>query len=85
MLLSSGVVWRYRSFAEFRSQCPGGDERLQRLVWERLDDALDWLVARGAPVVWDETGNPRTVGKRWSSWPRSSSPTRSTSAPTRNC
>src|SRR5262249_41765035 len=65
MLLSSCVVFRHRDFAAFREECPGGDERLQRLVWERLDDALDWLVARGAPVVWDETGTPRTVGKRF--------------------
>jgi len=65
MLLSSCVVWRHRDFDAFRAECPGGDERLQRLVWERLDDAIDWLVARGAPVVWEETGNPRTVGKRF--------------------
>ena len=45
---------------------PGGDERLQRLVWERLDDAVDWLeLARRRAVVWQETGNPRTVGKRF--------------------
>ena len=43
MLLSSGVVWRYRDFDEFRRQCPGGDEALQRLIWERLDEALEWL------------------------------------------
>src|SRR5581483_61036 len=48
-----------------RAECPDGDERLQRLVWERLDDALEWLVARGAPVVWEDTGNPRTTGKRF--------------------
>ena len=65
MLLSSCVVWRHRDFADFRAECPGGDERLQRLVHERLDDALAWLVARGAPVVWEETGNPRTSGKRF--------------------
>jgi fumarate reductase flavoprotein subunit len=65
MLLSSCVVWRHRDFADFRTECPKGDERLQRLVWERLDDAIDWLVARGAPVEWEETGNPRTVGKRF--------------------
>jgi len=65
MLLSSCVVWRHRDFGAFREECPGGDERLQRLVWERLDDALDWLIAHGAPVVWEETGNPRTVGKRF--------------------
>jgi succinate dehydrogenase/fumarate reductase flavoprotein subunit len=65
MLLSSCVVWRHREWAEFRRECPGGDERLQRLVWERLDDAIEWLVSLGAPVAWDETGNPRTVGKRF--------------------
>jgi succinate dehydrogenase/fumarate reductase flavoprotein subunit len=65
MLLSSCVVFRHRSFEDFRAECPGGDERLQRLVWERLDEAVEWLVARGAPVVWEETGNPRTVGKRF--------------------
>jgi succinate dehydrogenase/fumarate reductase flavoprotein subunit len=65
MLLSSGVVWRHRNWDDFRAECPGGDERLQRLVWERLDDALRWLESLGAPVVWTETGNPRTTGKRF--------------------
>jgi succinate dehydrogenase/fumarate reductase flavoprotein subunit len=65
MLLSSCVVWRHREWDEFRRECPGGDETLQRLIYDRLDDAIAWLVARGAPVVWDETGNPRTVGKRF--------------------
>ena len=65
MLLSSCVVWRHREWEEFRRECPDGDERLQRLVWERLDDAVAWLASRGAPVVWEETGNPRTVGKRF--------------------
>ena len=65
MLLSSGVIWRYRSWGDFRAECPGGDERLQRLVWERLDEAIAWLESLGAPVVAHETGNPRTVGKRF--------------------
>ena len=65
MLLSSGVIWRHLDWDEFRRECPGGDERLQRTVWERLDDALAWLESKGAPVVWEETGNPRTVGKRF--------------------
>ena len=65
MLLSSGVIWRHRDWDEFRRECPGGDERLQRLVWERLDDAIAWLVSKGAPVTWEETGNPRTTGKRF--------------------
>jgi fumarate reductase flavoprotein subunit len=34
-------------------------------VIERLDDALDWLRSLGAPVVWEESGNPRTVGLRF--------------------
>jgi succinate dehydrogenase/fumarate reductase flavoprotein subunit len=65
MLLSSCVIWRHASWDEFRRECPGGDERLQRLVWERLDDAIAWLQSLGAQVVWEATGNPRTVGKRF--------------------
>jgi succinate dehydrogenase/fumarate reductase flavoprotein subunit len=65
MLLSSCVIWRYRDWEQFRAECPGGDESLQRVVWERLEDAIEWLVSLGAPVVWDETGNPLTVGKRF--------------------
>src|SRR5205085_351965 len=65
MLLSSGVVWRHRRFEDFRAECPGGDEALQRLIYDRLDDALDWLEGLGAPVVARETGNPLTVGRRF--------------------
>jgi fumarate reductase flavoprotein subunit len=65
MLLSSCVVWRYRKWDAFRAECPAGEEALQRLVLERLDEGLDWLRGLGAPVVWEETGNPRTVGLRF--------------------
>jgi succinate dehydrogenase/fumarate reductase flavoprotein subunit len=65
MLLSSGVVWRYRTLEDFRAECPGGDQALQRLVVERLDEAIEWLESLGAPVVERETGNPRTIGKRF--------------------
>ncbi len=65
MLLSSGVIWRYRSFEEFRAQCPAGDERLQRLVFDALDEGLAWLESLGAPVVERETGNPLTTGVRF--------------------
>jgi fumarate reductase flavoprotein subunit len=61
-LLSSGFVWRYRSWETFREQCPGGDPALQRLVWERLDDALAWLEGLGAPVRSRDTGNELTTG-----------------------
>ena len=64
MLLSSGVVWRYRGWDEFRRQCPRGDERLQRLVWERLDDALDWLRTFDAESATYEA-NPLTTGRRF--------------------
>jgi fumarate reductase flavoprotein subunit len=60
--LSSGFVWRYREWEEFRRQCPGGDPVLQRLVWERLDDALAWLEGLGAPVRSRDTENPLTTG-----------------------
>jgi succinate dehydrogenase/fumarate reductase flavoprotein subunit len=67
MLLSSGVVWRYREWDEFRRQCPGGDEPLQRVVHEGVDGAVSWLESLGAPVAEAETGNPLTVGKRFDS------------------
>jgi fumarate reductase flavoprotein subunit len=65
MLLSSGVIWRYRSLEDFRAESPGGDPDLQRLIVERFDDSLEWLESLGAPVVERSTGNPRTVGKRF--------------------
>ena len=65
MLLSSCVIWRFREWDAFRAECPTGDERLQRVVWERLDDGIAWLESLGAPVVEHETGNPRTIGKRF--------------------
>jgi succinate dehydrogenase/fumarate reductase flavoprotein subunit len=65
MRLSSGVIWRHRDFDVFRSECPDGDEPLQRLLFERLDADLDWLESLGAPVVDRETGNPVTTGTRF--------------------
>jgi succinate dehydrogenase/fumarate reductase flavoprotein subunit len=65
MLLSSCVIWRHRDWDDFCAECPGGDERLQRVVWERLDESIAWLESLGAPVVEHETGNPRTIGKRF--------------------
>ena len=65
MLLSSCVIWRYRSLEDFRRECPGGDERLQRAVVERLDEALAWLESLGAEPVWRATGNPLTLGRRY--------------------
>jgi len=65
MLLSSCVVWRHLEWERFRAECQGGDERLQRLVWERLDDSLDWLESLGAEPVWLDTENPLTTGRRY--------------------
>ena len=65
MLLSSCVVWRYRTFEDFRAECPDGDEDLQRAVFDGFDEALEWLVSLGPKVVWEDTPNPRTTGKRF--------------------
>jgi succinate dehydrogenase/fumarate reductase flavoprotein subunit len=65
MLLSSGVIWRHRTFEGFRAECPGGDPALQRVIVERLDEGIEWLESLGAPVLEHETGNPRTTGKRF--------------------
>jgi fumarate reductase flavoprotein subunit len=65
MRLSSGVIWRHREFAKFREECPDGDERLQRLIFERLDADIDWLESLGGPVLQHDTGNPLTTGTRF--------------------
>lgn len=65
MLLSSCVIWRYHSPEAFQEECPAGDPALQRVIVDRLDEAIEWLESLGAPVVDHETGNPRTVGKRF--------------------
>src|SRR5690242_5909535 len=65
MLLSSCVLWRHLEWERFRAECPGGKELLQRLIWERLDDALGWLESLGAEPVWRETENPLTTGRRY--------------------
>jgi succinate dehydrogenase/fumarate reductase flavoprotein subunit len=68
MLLSSGVIWRHRSLDDFHADCPDGDPALQRLVIERLDDGLDWLEHVAGPATGRETGNERTVGRRFTTW-----------------
>jgi fumarate reductase flavoprotein subunit len=65
MLLSSCVIWRHLEWERFRAECPGGDEPLQRLVWERLDDALSRLESLGAEPAWLDTENPLTTGRRY--------------------
>lgn len=65
MLLSSCVVWRHLEWERFRAECPDGDQKLQRLIWERLDDALGWLESVAAEPVWSDTENPLTTGRRY--------------------
>jgi succinate dehydrogenase/fumarate reductase flavoprotein subunit len=65
MRLSSGVVWRHRELERFGAECPGGDPKLQGLLFERLDDDLRWLEGLGARVVLRETGNELTTGVRF--------------------
>jgi FAD binding domain-containing protein len=65
MVLSSCVVWRHTTFDAFRADCADGDESLQRLIWERFDDAIDWIEQLGPKVEWRDTRNPRTTGRRF--------------------
>ena len=65
MLLSSCVIWRHRDFADFRAECPGGDDELQHAIFDQLDEGLDWLESLGASVTESDTGNPRTAGRRF--------------------
>ena len=65
MRLSSGVIWRHRELDRFRDECPDGDERLQRLIFERVDGDVAWLESLGARVLSRDTGNPLTTGVRF--------------------
>ena len=65
MRLSSGVIWRHRELGRFCDECPDGDERLQRLIFERLDGDIAWLESLGARVLMHDTGNPLTTGARF--------------------
>jgi fumarate reductase flavoprotein subunit len=66
MLLSSCVPWRHVEWDEFRRECPAGDATLQRVVWERFDEAIAWLerTTRLEPL-WQDTNNPLTAGRRY--------------------
>jgi fumarate reductase flavoprotein subunit len=66
MLLSSCVPWRHVEWDDLRRECPAGDPALQRVVWERFDDAIAWLerTTRVEPV-WRDTNNPLTTGRRY--------------------
>ena len=65
MLLSSGVVWRYRDFDEFRRQCPDGDAAAPAadLGAARRGARLAGRARRlaGSP----HTTNPLTTGRRF--------------------
>jgi fumarate reductase flavoprotein subunit len=65
MLLSSGVIWRHRDYADFRRECPRGIPALQRLVHDCLDRDSAWLEGLGVRVVERCTGNPLTAGTRY--------------------
>jgi fumarate reductase flavoprotein subunit len=64
-LLSSGYVWSYRDMPTFRSEAPGGDIDLQKLILDRLGSGLGWLERAGGVLLSRETGNPLTFGARF--------------------
>src|SRR5215203_6134780 len=64
-LLSSGYVWSYRDMATYRSEAPGGDIVLQKLILDRLGSSLGWLENAGGVLLSRETGNPLTFGARF--------------------
>ena len=64
-VLSSGYVWSYKDMPTFRSEAPGGDATLQRLILEGLEPSLSWLDDAGGALLARETGNPLTFGARF--------------------
>ena len=66
MLLSSGVIWRHRDAGGLqRRMSRAGIPCSRRPCVEQLDEAIAWLESLGASVLEHETGNPRTIGKRF--------------------
>jgi succinate dehydrogenase/fumarate reductase flavoprotein subunit len=64
-LYSSGYIWSYRDMPTYRSEAPGGDATLQRLILEGLGSDLEWLEDAGGALLARETGNPLTFGARF--------------------
>ncbi|HEX7170526.1 MAG TPA: FAD-dependent oxidoreductase, partial [Rubrobacter sp.] len=64
-LYSSGYIWSYRDMPTYRSEAPGGDATLQRLILERLGSGLEWLEGAGGTLLARETGNSLTFGARF--------------------
>src|SRR4051794_41809348 len=76
MRLSSGVVWRHREFERFREDCPGGDERLQRLVFARPAQGLAGLPGARPPAGGRPTPPPPPPSRRLSPRPPGPGPSR---------
>src|SRR5918993_2934521 len=64
-LYSSGYIWSYRDMPTYRSEAPGGDATLQKLILEQLGSGLQWLEDAGGTLLARETGNPLTFGARF--------------------
>lgn len=50
MALSGGNCWTFEDMATVRRRVDGGDRRLQRLVVEGFDEALEWLGSQGVAL-----------------------------------
>src|SRR5436190_24382964 len=64
MRLSSGVISRHSELERFRTDCPSGEDALQRTASESLDPDLDWLQSLGARASERDTGHPLRTGIR---------------------
>ena len=58
MLLSSGVIWRYRRLRSSRRSARAATRPCRRVIVERLDEALEWLESLGAPSRRARDGQP---------------------------
>lgn len=45
--LSGGALWTARTYEDYRSVMPNGDQALGRLLTEKYEAAMSWLVERG--------------------------------------
>lgn len=60
MYLSTGAVWTYDSYAEFREEVPYGDPELQQLIDDRIDFGYEWLEELGVQLTDPDLDLPGT-------------------------
>jgi len=50
MYLSTGAIWTYDSYEQWRECVPNGDPELHRLIFDNIDESYEWLEDHGVEL-----------------------------------